>query len=61
MRRILLSRARARKPAGPLDRPRERAEEAKALLEVPDARAREGVPLQRVRLKAGMDACQADK
>lgn len=35
-----------------VDRTGDRAEETQALLQVPDARAREGVPVQRVRVEA---------
>ena len=40
-----------RQPSRPLDGPRQRAEKAKALLQVPDPRTRKGVPLQCLRLK----------
>ena len=40
-----------RQPSGPLDGPRQRAEKAEALLQVPDPRTRKGVPLQCLRLK----------
>ena len=50
--RFLLPAYGSWRPARPLDRPRDCAQEAEALLQVPDPRAGEGVPVQRVREQA---------